>query len=1060
MSCRQNRAVPRSAGNTVLYIFVVFAALFAGTAFAQSTSDASRIPEGSEVVGAPMMLGPAVDTSQGATSLPAAGGAELSDQGADDLDDAAFDALFDGAEDVDDTYIPEDAQFVITDDGSPVDAGDAVYEVQNPASDQIQFIERPEDDLLIVEVVVGKDAVLDPGIIIYADEEGIVLPLSVMMDLFKFPINVDPAAGTASGWFVKKSNTFTLRPPYNSVNIAGEEKSIPPSSIENQYDDIYVKQELFEQWFPVRATLNFNELRLYIKALEPLPFQLKASRRARWDAAERQSRTPTGVKPEDVVRLPYRKYAPPIVNLNHNVFYNNNPTDHALTTSTTVQSQGDLFGMNLDARGAYRTDSSNGETEFDNFSFKFSKRDYDGKLLGPLKATGVEFGDVGTTSIPLAQGSQRGRGVVINNRPINYVRSSRGFVIEGDGPIGYDVEVYQDDRLLGFQTIGTDGRYAFDALTLRAGFNLFRVVLYGPSGETEERFERFFLGRSPVGAGQFMYEISALQSSTPLFEPDSQSIKQTPGTVSLLGEYGINEYASANATFYQGPLGQGTIRGVGAGLRLSALSSFFEFNTFQNEDNARSVGFNATGNLSPTVSWNASQNVHNNYDPDLRTNVRETSLGVFKRLSFKKLSNASIGLEYDETKDVNDVITKTYSNRVSTSFLGLNLSNNIEYTKRNTSDITNFQGELTARKRFGFGLVRGRMIYSLDKGDRGVDLVELQLQKRFNQKLTLNTSVQSTLGDDKRARVAANLDWQLEKFRLGLNASATDQDEYTAGVNLAYSFVPSTLGGGYRMSGSVSDSSTGKVALRPFLDVNGNGVLDGDETPIEGVEFTNRYRGVRAKSQEDGVAVLGGIAPNIPNRIEIDQTTLPDIYMVPQRKDFFVLGRLGLKGPIDFPMDKLGEISGVLYGMDPKTGELTPLENVEIYLLDETGEVIAEAYSEFDGFYLFPSLPMGSYEMFFPKSTSLDAYYSGQGTGPRFTLAIDQPELTAEDIVIADDRIDLLSSARETGIQPNAEERPKSLTEENGKEASLNASSVFDDKDEGFFALKTKQFLK
>ena len=98
--------------------------------------------------------------------------------------------------------------------------------------------------------------------------------------------------------------------------------------------------------------------------------------------------------------------------------------------------------------------------------------------------------------------------------------------------------------------------------------------------------------------------------------------------------------------------------------------------------------------------------------------------------------------------------------------------------------------------------------------------------------------------------------------------------------------------------------------------------------------------------------------------------------------------------------------------------------------------------------------------MFFPKSTSLDAYYSGQGTGPRFTLAIDQPELTAEDIVIADDRIDLLSSARETGIQPNAEERPKSLTEENGKEASLNASSVFDDKDEGFFALKTKQFLK
>ena len=431
----------------------------------------------------------------------------------------------------------------VPDDNAPIIDPNA--ESDGSAPGELVYVDRAEEELLIVEVVVGEDNVLDPGIIIYVDEDDTWLPLGIMTDLMQFPIDVDPGTGVADGWFLNPENTFTLSPPYTEMTLAGDIIDLNPDNVENHYDDIFVSQSVFEKWFPVRTILSLNDLRLYLDTEEDLPFQVLAKRRERWQQAERQSARPGFAEDEDVIKLPYKRFAPPTIRVNHNINGASARGVFTNTTSTTIQTQGDFLGMNLISNGSFTT-ASKGRNEFGNFNFTFTKEDYTDKLLGPLKATRFELGDVQANAIPLAVGIQRGRGATITNAPINFVRDPSDFIIEGFGPVDWDVELYQDDRLVDFQTINTDGRYLFDALPLRQGFNLFRIILYGPSGEKEERFERFYLGPSMVDKGKFIYEASLLESSTPLFDPSSSRADTTSGTISLQGDYGLTERLSVS----------------------------------------------------------------------------------------------------------------------------------------------------------------------------------------------------------------------------------------------------------------------------------------------------------------------------------------------------------------------------------------------------------------------------------------------------------------------------------------------------------------------------------
>lgn len=896
--------------------------------------------------------------------------------------------------------------------------------IVDPNQDQTEteFVVRSDDSLLIAALVVDGE-ILDEGFLLYVENDELIIPLGMLSELLGFQITTDPLKGTASGWFVREENTLEISKPYTHVTFAGQRIPLRKVDIiENHEDDIYINKSFIEQLFPITLTFNFNELKLDLKTTEALPFQAQSARHEKWEKARKQKKGANlGLELDDsVIRLKHRKFAPPSIAVDQNLAVTETAGARTTSSAHNVSLQGDMFGMDMRSSFGLNT-STTGTNEIQNTRFTLSRTDIEGNLLGRLHATEYEFGDATSYAFPLAPGGQRGRGFKLSNRPSNFVRDASDFFIEGFGPIGWDVEIYQDDRLLDFRVIDNDGRYRFDELALREGFNLFRIVLYGPNGEKRETFERFYLGQNMVEKGKFIYEASALQSSSPLLDLRDQKAEETDPTLSFIGEYGINNNLSASLGYFHGPFAGSTLTGIGAGVRASGNSTFAQLNTFRSSEGETSIQANVTGNLSKNITWSAGHTQHMGYDANERSIEQETFINFAQKISSELFpdGNYSFGIE----REVTDTgITRTIlDNRVSAKFFGFNFANELEYTiHSNTTD--EFLGTLTVRRRLPIGNFRAKMDYRL-QNDKGVDSIELQFNNKLSQKVFLNTVLNNTFGNSKETRLTSGLDIRLEKYRVGFDTSINDKGDFQAGMNLSYNFVPTSLKGDYIMSGSGSDLSNGRLIINPFLDANQNNIRDEDEEVLSGVVFRNALRGTKGASDENGNLVLSGITPNTINRVILDEKSLPDIFMKASSTKLKILGKQGVNGPIEIPIYQLGEATGTLTYYDPDRDEEWPLERVRILLLSENGETVAETVTEFDGFYVFPSLPLGTYKMFFPKTNALNIRYTGEGTGPSFTITAEEPELWDGDLFMSPRRIDFRSNFTEDELQ----EAPKPL---------------------------------
>lgn len=863
----------------------------------------------------------------------------------------------------------------------------------------IAHVERAEDSQLILELLTEGDQqiVLDPGMIVYMEGDDVLVPLGAFAKLLEFQISVDTREGTAKGWFIGQENTFDLAPPYDAVRIGGKSRNIA-GLIEPHKDDIYISQKLLSEWFPLDLTLNFNQLRLYMKTDVDLPFQQRAKRQAKWESAAIRQRSAIPGKDGPVVQLPYKLFSPPVVEMSHGVNFNKTGSDQSALSDHSFNAEGDLLGMNGRLSMAYRLSSSERE-EIDNIQFNLSKENYNGGLLGPLSATQYELGDVTVHSFPLAGGGGRGRGVSLDNAPYNFVRDPDNFRIEGFAPVDWDVEVYQDQNLLNFQKIRADGRYSFTALPLREGFNLFRIVLYGPNGEREERFERFFLGQDMVEKGKFIYEMSALQSSTPLLDVSLNPPDETSHTLSLLGEYGLTNNLSVNSGFYRGPAGAGSLEGFGAGLRMSAASTFSQLNTFFDNSGARSVSFDVRGNMTKDFSFSLGRTLHLDYEPNIRGTKEESFARSAWLFNITPGNISSLSFELREERSDDDVEKDSFNNRFSTGLYGMNLSNELEYTKYDDGRDDTFTGELTLRKNTEIGTVRGRLVYDLgDEAD--LTQADVETQTNVTKDLFLTTQLTTLLGDSELTTIGAGVDWRLDTCRISFNSTINDERDVTASLRLIYNLIPNSLKGDYSITGRTEDINAGRLVLRPFVDANQNGVMDGDEKTLAGISFRNTLRGTTsALTGKDGTVVLGGISPRMVNPVMLEAKTLPDIYMVAGVDSINILGKSGISGPVDYPVRQLGEINGRLIFFDGNNEEVS-LSDVTIVLVDSTGKEVAKALTEYDGYYSFPSLQMGTYRMLFPGSGPLDLHYSGDGVGPLYVLTPENPERIDNHLVV------------------------------------------------------------
>lgn len=844
---------------------------------------------------------------------------------------------------------------------------------QAVVNDAEGFAVRDERDLVLLQVVLDQRLRLSEALPAYypLETEQLFVPLGELAATLSFSLFVDPDAGRVEGFFIDEGRTFILDLPSRSIEVSGNARPYPEVGIERHRDDIYVRKDIFESWFPVKLELNFRRQQLNVVPLEALPIQ---GRIARARLAQSLNARGGGALGSILPRrdIPYKLLDMPFTDLRLEAEYDSEQDrKEREKIDFDLSMQGDFLFLNgsLFLSG----DTTEGPTTG---RIRLGRKDPDGTLLGPAHATEFDLGDVFTPRIPLLSGSGEGRGVTITNRPLAISRDFDVTEIRGDATPGFDVELYRNNALLETQIVQGDGRYEFLDVPLVVGLNEFRIEIYGTEGQRQTVLRSVLVGPGLIKPGEQHYSVTVNQEDedTLFFVEEDQGNSLEQGKLRAFAEYQVGvtkalsvgasaatfalesgkeaAFGGVNALFIYGPVFGRAMAFADQDGDVAALASFQTrfggvnmfgehrqfFGDFVSEDNE--VGANA-GNARDALTALR-------FDGFISSGFEESFRGV----------SYSFGVEHETFRDARE--ESRITSRLSTSVDRLTLTNNLrlERTDSGVGAIArSADGDFLASTSVRGVSMRGGISYDLKPETEftssflGLDTLieEYFLTTRYDHDF-----------DDSTDRFFAGLSRNFGAFDAGFNAEYDNGDgSYRAGVFFRIAFDREPRTGALRF-GRDANSRSGAASVRVFNDLNGDGAFDDGDEPVEGVEITRDSRGSFAGGTDsEGIAVVGPLSTTQATGVSIDRDGVPDPFLRPTLEGVSIVARPGVFAALDFPLRQTGEIEG--YVRQVRNDQDVPAGNVIVELVDGEGRVVSTARSQFDGLYLLDAVLPGVY---------------------------------------------------------------------------------------------------
>jgi hypothetical protein len=538
------------------------------------------------------------------------------------------------------------------------------------------------------------------------------------------------------------------------------------------------------------------------------------------------------------------------------------------------------------------------------------------------------------------------RGGVITNVPFVRPAAFLAEQLTGNLPPGWEVELYRGPTLMEAVTPAPGGRYAF-SVPLDYGFNPYRVVAYGPSGEVRSFDRSFDVFRGRLPTGQFEYSLSGGEcdpspceaatnvdlrwgvsriltlegGATALWHdtiPDRQvayggAIIQPTRSLSLSGNWVSDIQAGGQIRFapsssFRAGIGYTRIRGAPSDpLRTAAID----------QGVTTAFLFYRPGILRGRTSINVSGS-HSESDLLDRTDVSALFRGQIRRVR-----------------------------------LDLGGRRLVRSSPSGTDDPVYF-GLLRTVFQMGhqFGVLEGSLLRAglsvetqgrLDEAFAGIS----QPLGR-NWQLRVEGSWQQTLGSSLRVDLRANLD--------GLRFSSRNQ-VYGDGAQGLQTLQGSVLAGG--VGGvSVSDGrSLGRSGLSgyAFQDLDGDEVRDPNEPIIRGVRIRTTGRTIRTGA--DGAYEVWDLVPFETMVIDVDPASGPGAQWTPTWTRFVLRPDPNQFTMLDIPFVRTVEVMGEVR-LEPSGRRLAGLD---VILLDEAGEEAYRATTFTDGGFYFMGVRPGRY---------------------------------------------------------------------------------------------------
>ena len=220
-----------------------------------------------------------------------------------------------------------------------------------------------------------------------------------------------------------------------------------------------------------------------------------------------------------------------------------------------------------------------------------------------------------------------------------------------------------------------------------------------------------------------------------------------------------------------------------------------------------------------------------------------------------------------------------------------------------------------------------------------------------------------------RARTAVGYTRRFRAFSLSAYGEAATDGSLAAGLSFSMGFGPDPRNGGVRFSRERM-ASQGQALATVFYDENADGIQQPGEETAQGVMLTAGNAVTETPTAPDGRAIVEALTPFRAVVIGIDESSLPNPLVRAASPGVVVVPRPGVVIPVALPLVAAGEVEGVL----ARQGGGSGIEGVDLELIDARGNVRGTTRSDFDGFFLFESVPYGHYQL---RATALSAQAIG-----------------------------------------------------------------------------------
>jgi len=804
-----------------------------------------------------------------------------------------------------------------------------------------------DDDLRILEIHV-KQYTLDDVLAAYQHQSMLLVPMGTLAGILDLAVDVNPGDGIAQGFLFKENNTLFLDTSRNEVIIRGETQSYNKMLVYVLDDDIYVDANLLSRWFGLKIDADLYSSTVKITSDNPFPFIVKMEREARIAKtrarlAAEQPYYPYHYEPYDTLNVPF-------IDQTFDTSRRQRDDGSTNTFRSTTFATADLLNMSSSLY-LFLTD----DDALNDFRLTLGKKDPESELLGVARATEYAFGHITeprlrNLTIP---GSQEPGALVSSfslNRQAEYDRQR----FRGDLLPGWEVELYQNNRLIGYQSVAVNGQYDFADIPLLYGRNYFRLVFYGPQGQVREQEQFYEVGQSLTKKGEHFYR--ALVSDN----------ERGGNRATVQYDVGLNDRISASVIGASIPLDVNTNtveqhNYVQAGLRGFWESFFATLDLIDDIDGGNALNFDVQTGIGDT-SFKFNHTIMNHFFSEEykltqqefkdKTEFRiDTSIppGYLPRIPF---SLELIMSDFESGNDRNEI-----NNLISLQTYGLSISNLLSYVQN--SDVQNiFTGTLgLSSKILQYGL-RGTVNYELEPKSE-ITTVDLTLRpplyKNFQFTYGLNHSLRADL-----THVSASASKSVGSFNLSAGVSYNTDSNISLDARFSIGLGREPRENRW-VPHAMAIAGRGSVSARVFLDNNEDGLFNEGDEAIENVGFTvnNGYQQVR--TNESGIAFITGLLEYVPVNLAIAISTLEDPLWTPALEGMHIVPRPGQAMQLDFPIFTSGEIDGTVYLS--RNGREIPAGRVTVEVVDERNRVVKSTTTEYDGFYVISKIPLGMYRI-------------------------------------------------------------------------------------------------